>query len=174
MSPESKDVLDHSVPSGFGHWPFSFPILGLRIGLWLGFWLRVIKHCFCNYQYSNWTTKKPTATAKALPSGKTVVFPKLRSLLAGYKYTKVFGVAVFADTSVNYAKLEHVASIMAEWFYNDKDGCVDTAFILKHLMGKTSKEEIAYAVFKSNKAKADWYVPFDKKKLFSSAPQTKF
>merc|ERR1712210_5938 len=46
------------------------------------------------------TTKKPTVTTKATttskPSGKTVVFPKLTSPIAGYKYTKVFGVSVFA------------------------------------------------------------------------------
>merc|ERR1712088_531371 len=120
------------------------------------------------------TTKKPTVTTKAPTtnkhSGKTVVFPKLTSPIAGYKYTKVFGVPVFAHTSVSDAKFQHVASIMAEWLDNDEDGCVDTPVILKHLVGKTSKEETAYAVVKSNKAKAD--VPFDKKKLICSAPQS--
>merc|ERR1712210_346094 len=81
------------------------------------------------------TTKKPTVTTKATttskPSGKTVVFPKLTSPIAGYKYTKVFGVSVFAHTSVSDAKFQHVASIMAEWLDNDEDGCVDTPVILK-------------------------------------------
>merc|ERR1719295_262982 len=57
------------------------------------------------------TTKKPTATTKApttsKPSGKTVVFPKLKSPIAGYKYTKVFGVSVFAHTSVSDVKFQH-------------------------------------------------------------------
>merc|ERR1712037_918661 len=86
------------------------------------------------------TTKKPTATTKAPTSGKTVVFPKLTSPIAGYKYTKVFGVPVFAHTTVSDAKFQHVASIMAEWLDNDEDGCVDPPIILKHLVGKTSKE----------------------------------
>merc|ERR1712130_1094302 len=115
------------------------------------------------------TTKKPTATTKSpttsKPSGKTVAFPKLTSPIAGYKYTKVFGVPVFAHTSVSDAKFQHVASIMAEWLDNDEDGCVDTPVILKHLVAKTSKEPTAYVVVKSNKAKADWYLPFDKKNL---------
>jgi len=120
------------------------------------------------------TTKKPTATTKAPTSGKTVVFPKLTSPIAGYKYTKVFGVPVFAHTTVSDAKFQHVASIMAEWLDNDEDGCVDTPIILKHLVGKTSNEVTAYAVVKSNKAKADWYAPFDKKNLVCSAPQAEF
>merc|ERR1719341_658890 len=119
------------------------------------------------------TTKKPTVTTKAptTTSGKTVIFPKLKSPVAGFKFTKVFGVAVFVHNSVSDAKLQHAASIMAEWLDNDEDGCVDTPVILKHLVGK---EETAYAVVKSNKAKADWYIPFDKKKLICSAPQSEF
>merc|ERR1712210_303401 len=124
------------------------------------------------------TTKTPVATTKApttsKTSGKTVVFPKLTSPIAGYKYTKVFGVPVFAHTSVSDAKFQHVASIMAEWLDNDEDGCVDTPIILKHLVGKTSNEVTAYAVVKSNKAKANWYAPFDKKNLVCSAPQSEF
>ena len=38
-------------------------------------------------------------------AAKTVVFPKLASPIAGYKYTKVFGVPVFAHTSVSDAKV---------------------------------------------------------------------
>jgi len=118
------------------------------------------------------TTKKPTVTTKApttsKPSGKTVVFPKLTSPIAGYKYTKVFGVSVFAHTSVSDAKFQHVASIMAEWLDNDEDGCVDTPVILKYL---ADKNEPAYAVVKSNKAKDDWYIPFMKKNFVCSAPQ---
>ena len=110
------------------------------------------------------TTKKPTAAA----SGKTVVFPKLTSPVAGYKYTKVFGVSVFAHTSVSDAKFQHVASIMAEWLDNDEDGCVDTPVILKYL---ADKKEPSYAVVKSNKAKNDWVVPFMKKNFICSAPQ---
>ena len=81
---------------------------------------------------------------------------------------------VFAHTSVSDAKFQHVASIMAEWLDNDEDGCVDTPVILKHLVGKTSEEPTAYAVVKSNMAKADWYLPFDKKNLVCSAPQAEF
>ena len=102
-------------------------------------------------------------------AAKTVVFPKLASPIAGYKYTKVFGAPVFAHTSVSDAKFRHVASIMAEWLDNDENGCVDTPIILKHLVGK---EETAYAVVKSNKAdKATWSVPFEKKNLVCHAPQ---
>merc|ERR1712198_58274 len=118
------------------------------------------------------TTQKPTATTKtpttSKPSGKTVVFPKLKSPIAGYKYTKVFGVAVFAHTSVSDVKFQHVASIMAEWLDNDEDGCVDTPVILKYL---ADKKEPSYAVVKSNKAKNDWYIPFMKKNFICSAPQ---
>merc|ERR1711973_276703 len=118
------------------------------------------------------TTKKPTATTKApttsKPSGKTVVFPKLKSPIAGYKYTKVFGVSVFAHTSVSDAKFQHVASIMAEWLDNDEDGCVDTPVILKYL---ADKNDPSYAVVKSNNAKDDWMVPFMKKNFICSAPQ---
>jgi len=119
------------------------------------------------------TTKKPTATTKAPTtskpsSGKRVVFPKLTSPVAGYKFTKVFGVSVFAHTTVSDAKFQHIASIMAEWLDNDEDGCVDTPVILKYLV---DKEAPAYAVIKSNKAKGDWYVPFLKKGLQCSAPQ---
>merc|ERR1712013_761713 len=53
------------------------------------------------------TTKKPSVTTKAptSTSSKTVVFPKLKSPIAGYKFTKVFGVAVFVHNSVSDAKL---------------------------------------------------------------------
>merc|ERR1712010_10523 len=114
------------------------------------------------------TTKKPAATTTSKPSGRTVVFPKLTSPIAGYKYTKVFGVSVFAHTSVSDAKFQHVASIMAEWLDNDEDGCVDTPVILKYL---ADTNEPAYAVVKSNKAKDDWYIPFMKKNFVCSAPQ---
>jgi len=113
------------------------------------------------------TTKKPTATTSK-PSGNTVVFPKLTSPITGYKYTKVFGVAVFAHNSVSDAKFQHVASIMAEWLDNDEDGCVDTPVILKYLADKT---EPSYAVVKKNNAKDDWMVPFLKKNFVCSAPQ---
>ena len=76
------------------------------------------------------TTKKPTATTKTpttlKPSGKTVVFPKLKSPIANYKFTKVFGVMAIAHKSVAEAKFQHLASILAEWLDNDEDGCVDT------------------------------------------------
>merc|ERR1719447_1605706 len=116
------------------------------------------------------TTKKPSVTTKAptTTSSKTIVFPKLKSPIAGYKYTKVFGVSVFAHTSVSDAKFQHVASIMAEWLDNDEDGCVDTPVILKYL---ADKNDPSYAVVKSNNAKDDWMVPFMKKNFVCSAPQ---
>merc|ERR1719450_1635539 len=91
------------------------------------------------------TTKKPSVTTKAptTSAGKTVVFPKLKSPIAGYKFTKVFGVAVFVHNSVSDAKLQHAASIMAEWLDNDEAGCVDTPVILKHLL---RKDKPAFAV----------------------------
>merc|ERR1712013_81493 len=59
------------------------------------------------------TTKKPTGTTKApttlKPSSKTVVFPKLKSPIANYKFTKVFGVMAFAHKSVAEAKFQHLA-----------------------------------------------------------------
>ena len=123
-------------------------------------------------------TKTPMATTKApttsKPSGRTVVFPKLTSPVAGYKYTKVFGVPVFAHSSVSDAKFQHIASIMAEWLDNDEDGCVDTPVILNYLLNKDNKTATAYAVVKSNKAKKDWNVPFDKKNLECGAPQAEF
>merc|ERR1719357_538683 len=108
------------------------------------------------------TTKKPSVTTKAptTTSGKTVVFPKLKSPIAGYKFTKVFGVAVFVHNSVSDAKLQHAASIMAEWLDNDEDGCVDTPVILKHLL---RKDKPAFAVVRKNKSPDNWAVPFNNK-----------
>jgi len=116
------------------------------------------------------TTKKPSVTTKAptTTSGKTVVFPKLKSPIAGYKFTKVFGVAVFVHNSVSDAKLQHAASIMAEWLDNDEDGCVDTPVILKHLL---RKDKPAFAVVRKNKSPDNWAVPFNNKKFECSAPQ---
>merc|ERR1711972_1186170 len=109
------------------------------------------------------TTKKPSVTTKAstTTSSKTVVFPKLKSPIAGYKFTKVFGVAVFVHNSVSDAKLQHAASIMAEWLDNDEDGCVDTPVILKHLLRK-------------DKSPDNWAVPFNNKKFECSVPQKDF
>ena len=119
------------------------------------------------------TTKKPSVTTKAptTSAGKTVVFPKLKSPIAGYKFTKVFGVAVFVHNSVSDAKLQHAASIMAEWLDNDEDGCVDTPVILKHLL---RKDKPAFAVVRKNKSPDNWAVPFNNKKFECSAPQKDF
>merc|ERR1719150_1102004 len=116
------------------------------------------------------TTKKPSVTTKAstTTSSKTVVFPKLKSPIAGYKFTKVFGVAVFVHNSVSDAKLQHIASITAEWLDNDEDGCVDTPAILKYL---ADKQEPSYVVIKPKNAKDNWYHPFMKKNFVCSAPQ---
>ena len=118
------------------------------------------------------TTKKPTVTTTApttgKPSSKTVVFPKLTSPIAGYKYTKVFGVSVFAHNTVSDAKFQHIASITAEWLDNDEDGCVDTPAILKYL---ADKQEPSYVVIKPKNAKDNWYHPFMKKNFVCSAPQ---
>merc|ERR1711934_837556 len=118
------------------------------------------------------TTKKPTVTTKAptagKPSSKTVVFPKLTSPIAGYKYTKVFGVSVFAHITVSDAKFQHIASITAEWLDNDEDGCVDTPAILKYL---ADKQEPSYVVIKPKNAKDNWYHPFMKKNFVCSAHQ---
>ena len=119
------------------------------------------------------TTKKPSVTTKAptTSSSKTVVFPKLKSPIAGYKFTKVFGVAVFVHNSVSDAKLQHAASIMAEWLDNNEDGCVDTPVILKHLL---RKDKPAFAVVRKNKSPDNWAVPFNNKKFECSAPQKEF
>ena len=116
------------------------------------------------------TTKKPTATTKApttlKPSGKTVVFPKLKSPIANYKFTKVFGVMAFAHKSVAEAKFQHLASILAEWLDNDEDGCVDTPAVLKHLNNKDSP---SYVVIKNNGSDDTWYQPFLKRDFVNTA-----
>jgi hypothetical protein len=61
-----------------------------------------------------------------------LVFPKLKSPIKGYKYTKVFGVPVFVNASA--AKFQHVASVLADWIDNNEDGCADTPAILKTLL----------------------------------------
>jgi len=117
------------------------------------------------------TTKKPTATTKApttlKPSGKTVVFPKLKSPIANYKFTKVFGVMAFAHKSVAEAKFQHLASILAEWLDNDEDGCIDTPAVLKHL---NNKDLPSYVVIKNNGSDDTWYQPFLRKDWVCTAP----
>ena len=58
--------------------------------------------------------------------GERVTFPLQPSPVPGYKYTTVFGVHLFSQTSVPEAKLQHGASVLAAWLDNDQDGCVDT------------------------------------------------
>ena len=117
------------------------------------------------------TTKKPTATTKApttlKPSGKRVVFPKLKSPIANYKFTKVFGVMAFAHKSVAEAKFQHLASILAEWLDNDEDGCIDTPAVLKHL---NNKDLPSYVVIKNNGSDDTWYQPFLRKDWVCTAP----
>merc|ERR1712180_361031 len=117
------------------------------------------------------TTKKTTATTKApttlKPSGKTVVFPKLKSPIANYKFTKVFGVMAFAHKSVAEAKFQHLASILAEWLDNDEDGCVDTPAVLKH---SNNKDLPSYVVIKNNGSDDTWYVPFVRRDWVCTAP----
>ena len=46
------------------------------------------------------------------------------------RFTTVFGVGIFAETSISVAKFQHMASVFAEWMDNDGDGCVDNPLVL--------------------------------------------
>ena len=49
------------------------------------------------------------------------------------KYTRVFGVPVFAASSTTAAQFQHTASVLAAWLDNDGDGCVDNPTVLTKL-----------------------------------------
>ena len=67
-----------------------------------------------------------TCTFLTAACGGKVTFPLKPSPVPGYKYTTVFGVHLFSQTSVPESKLQHGASVLAAWLDNDQDGCVDT------------------------------------------------
>jgi len=66
--------------------------------------------------------------------GKKVVWPLKTSPVAGYRFTTVFGVGIFAESSISVAKFQHIASVFAEWMDNDGDGCVDNPLVLTKLL----------------------------------------
>ena len=59
------------------------------------------------------------------------------------KYTTVFGVPVFAASSITDAKFQHAASVLAEWLDNDEDGCVDNPSVLTALLAKHNGDQTA-------------------------------
>jgi len=58
------------------------------------------------------------------------------------KYTTVFGVKVFAVSSVSDSDFQHVASVMAEWLDNDEDGCVDNPLALTKFLANKPQPTI--------------------------------
>jgi len=82
------------------------------------------------------STTKATTTATTV-TGNRVKFPSLKSPVAGYKYSKVFGVHVFVNsTKVSEAKFQHVCGIVAQTMDNDEDGCVDVPAIIPVLTAR--------------------------------------
>jgi len=80
------------------------------------------------------TTKATTTKASTTGSSKRLKFPYKKSPVAGYKYTTVFGIHVFVNsTVVNDAKFQHTCSVIAAWMDNDQDGCVDIPAIVPKL-----------------------------------------
>ena len=63
------------------------------------------------------TTIKATTTAV---SGKKVKFPYKISPVTGYKYTTVFGVHLFANSSLSDAKFQHTCGVLAAFLDNDQ------------------------------------------------------
>ena len=48
----------------------------------------------------------------------------------------VYGIPMFATSKWSTAKLNHVASVLAELLDNDEDGCVDDPAVLNKLLEK--------------------------------------
>ena len=48
--------------------------------------------------------------------------------------TLVFGVPVIGNCAVADEKLQHAASVLAEWLDNDEDGCVDNQPVLEEVI----------------------------------------
>merc|ERR1711997_215968 len=84
-----------------------------------------------NTTASNVTETKVTWTMKTSPVSSLP------------KYTTVFGVPVFAASSITDAKFQHAASVLAEWLDNDEDGCVDNPTVLTALLAKHNGDQTA-------------------------------
>ena len=60
---------------------------------------------------------------------------------------EVFGIPIIAGTKFgNSAKLNHVASVMAELLDQDGDGCADDPNVLRHLLTKAGKFRKAFVL----------------------------
>jgi len=58
------------------------------------------------------------------------------------KYTTVFGISVFADSSVTDVQFQHLASVLASWLDNDQDGCVDNPLVLTEMLASKPQPSV--------------------------------
>lgn len=54
------------------------------------------------------------------------------------KYINVFGIGVYAESTISDEKVKHVAAIFAEWLDNDEDGTVDDPNVLAELTSRNA------------------------------------
>ncbi len=52
------------------------------------------------------------------------------------KYIDVFGIGIFAESSISDEKVKHTAAIFAEWIDNDEDGVVDDPLVYAELIDR--------------------------------------
>ena len=60
------------------------------------------------------------------------------ALSAFTKYIDVFGVGIYAESSISDEKIKHVAAIFAEWLDNNEDGIVDDMNVLSGLTSRNA------------------------------------
>ena len=70
----------------------------------------------------------------------------------------VFGIPMFATHQWSAAKLNHVASILAELIDNDNDGCADDLAALNTILASQDGKRVA-ALLPNNEAEAEWAEP---------------
>jgi len=103
----------------------------------------------------------PVSTVTGATIGTKVVWPLKTSPIAGYRFTQVFGLGIFAESSISVSKFQHIASVFAEWLDNDGDGCVDNTMVLTKLLQNPPRSvPVALKTESSNPwdafAKAGW------------------
>ena len=57
------------------------------------------------------------------------------------QHSDVFGLKIFADSSVPKHKLEHTANVLYQYLDNDEDGKVDNTKVLKALVRRNGREK---------------------------------
>jgi len=106
-----------------------------------------------------------TATAKVTWPLKTSTVSRLP------KYTTVFGIPVFGDSSLSDLQFQHIASVLAAWMDNDQDGCVDNPTVLTKLItAKPQPAVVAPGPGDGGEPPADVIKALETKGYFTVAP----